>query len=124
MTRLPFTYAFLGLVACLLGTRIDVCSAQEIKAPDNILAGEAATISTTGSGKASFYLIGPGTSRKAEVNLDEDISIQRGELRTAGEYLAVLCSATCRSRRKRGTSGGPSMDATISPTPISISAAR
>jgi hypothetical protein len=80
-------------VACLAG----FCYAQDFQVPAAISAGDEADISTAGSGKASFYLMGPGVSRKSEVNLGESIHLQAQDTRTAGDYLAILCSSACRS---------------------------
>jgi hypothetical protein len=76
-----------------------VCSAQDldIHAPASVTAGNDATISTAGSGKATFYLSGPGVSRKTDVSLGQDIPLRAQDLRIAGRYLAVVCSGTCRS---------------------------
>lgn len=71
--------------------------AQDLRAPVSAVAGEDATISTTGSGKATFYLVGPGTSRKRDVSLGEEIHLQGQDLRNAGDYLVLLCSGTCNS---------------------------
>jgi hypothetical protein len=74
-----------------------LCAAQDMHAPSSAIAGEDATISTTGSGKATFYLLGPGVSRKSDVSLGSEIHLQAQDLQNAGEYFAVLCSDTCRS---------------------------
>jgi len=76
---------------------VGFCRAQDVQVPAAATAGDEAEISTTGSGKASFYLIGPGVSRKSEVNLGESIHLQAQDTRTAGNYLAIVCSSTCRS---------------------------
>ena len=65
--------------------------------PESASAGEETTISTTGSGKATFYLIGPGASHKTDVSLGQDIHLSSQDLQTAGDYLAILCSDTCHS---------------------------
>lgn len=71
--------------------------AQDIRVPTSATAGEDASIPTTGSGKATFYLVGPGTSRKSDVNLGEEIHLKGQDLRSAGSYLAVVCSSSCTS---------------------------
>ncbi len=65
--------------------------------PETVEAGQDATVSTTGSGKATFYLQGPGMSRRSEINLGEAISLSTKELQNAGSYLAIVCSDSCRS---------------------------
>src|SRR5580704_2321954 len=89
MRRLLSICVTLGLVA--------VCAAQDLRTPSSAIAGVEATISTTGSGKATFYLLGPGVSHKSDVNLGSEVHLQAQELQNAGEYFAVLCSDTCRS---------------------------
>ena len=58
-----------------------VCSAQEIRVPSSATAGDDATISTAGNGRAAFYLLGPGVSRKSDVSLGEEIHLQSQDLR-------------------------------------------
>jgi hypothetical protein len=69
--------------------------AQDIRVPSGAMAGEESTISTSGSGKATFYLVGPGTSIKTDVNLGEEIHLKAQDLHTAGSYLAIVCSGSC-----------------------------
>ncbi|MGA7301138.1 MAG: hypothetical protein WBX10_12585 [Candidatus Sulfotelmatobacter sp.] len=92
MRRLP-NFALI----CFLATCSALCIAQELRLPDSVSAGEETTISTTGSGKATFYLVGPGASRKSDVSLGEDVRLTSQDLQTAGRYLAILCSDTCHS---------------------------
>jgi len=73
------------------------CAAQDLRVPDSAVAGEDISISTTGSGRATFYLAGPGVSRKNDVALGEEVRLTAQDLRDAGYYLAILCSETCRS---------------------------
>jgi hypothetical protein len=80
-------------VLCLLG----VCAAQGIRVPNSAVAGEEASISTTGNGKATLYLFGPGIARKADVDLSEEIRLKSNDLHGAGEYFAVICSGECHS---------------------------
>ncbi len=72
-------------------------AAQEIRVPQSVAAGGDATLSTEGSGTATFYLLGPGAAQKKEVSLGEDIHIAPDQVQYAGQYLAILCSASCKS---------------------------
>jgi len=81
--------------------------AQDIRVPASAVAGEEASISTTGSGKATFYLIGPGISSKSDVNLGEEIHLQAQDLRNAGEYIAVVCSRECHNASFFVSAGKP-----------------
>jgi hypothetical protein len=81
-----------GIVACA-----GMCAAQELRPPASVSAAEEASIATTGSGKATFYLVGPGVSNKSEVTLGQAIHLRAQDTRNAGSYLAILCADTCRS---------------------------
>src|SRR6202167_4661287 len=85
------------LLICVAVCLVQACSAQstDISAPASVVAGDEATLSTTGSGRASFYLLGPGISRKSDVALGQAIQLHAQDLRNAGAYLAILCSDTC-----------------------------
>lgn len=71
--------------------------AQELTAPHSVAAGNDTTISSTGSGTATFYLVGPGVASKKDVKLGEDMHIPGDQLQFAGRYIASACSATCSS---------------------------
>lgn len=73
------------------------CLAQELHVPASAVAGEEATISTSGSGKATFYLVGPATSGKRDIQLGEEIRLRAQDLKSAGDYVAIACADTCRS---------------------------
>jgi hypothetical protein len=70
--------------------------AQEVRVPDSVSAGDEATISASGSGKATLYLVGPGVARKNEISLGEDVHLLSRDLQNAGQYLVLVCSDTCR----------------------------
>lgn len=84
------------------------CWAQNITVPTSAVAGEPATISTTGSGKATFYLFGQGVSNKHDITLGEDIKLRGDALRNAGDYHVVVCADTCRSATFYVSAGKPS----------------
>jgi hypothetical protein len=69
---------------------ITLASAQELRVPKQAIAGEGASLSTSGSGKATLYLVGPGTTLKRDVQLGGEISLSADELADAGRYTAIL----------------------------------
>jgi hypothetical protein len=73
------------------------CAAQELRVPQSVAAESEALVSTTGSGNASFYLVGPGVAKKEEVKLGEEIHLAPENLKYAGRYLAILCVSSCSS---------------------------
>lgn len=69
------------------------CWAAEIHAPAQTSAGSAITISTSGSGEATFYLVGPAIASKQKVQAGSDIPIDGDQLDNAGRYVAILCAS-------------------------------
>jgi hypothetical protein len=59
--------------------------------PPHLIAGEAATIPSSGSGAATFYLIGPGNVAKRSIQAGDNIQISSEEIAAAGTYQAILC---------------------------------
>jgi hypothetical protein len=80
---------------CLVG----FCYAQvsDLRVPANLSAGASASIGTTGSGSATFYLAGPSVAIKRDVKLGEEVSLSAKELQSAGKYVAIVCADSCRS---------------------------
>ncbi len=82
-------------LACTAG----LSSAQDadLRAPSAASAGIASSIATTGSGAATFYLVGPSITLKRDVHLGEAISLSAKEMQSAGRYVAIVCASSCRS---------------------------
>jgi len=68
-------------------------AASEIHAPAQTSAGSAISISTSGSGEATFYLIGPASATKQKVQAGSDVPIDGDQLDNAGRYVAILCAS-------------------------------
>lgn len=87
--------ALLAGVLCLAG----LVHAQDadLRAPSNAVAGNAASIATTGGGTGTFYLVGPSIAVKRDVKLGEDIQLSAKELQSSGKYVAIVCSGSCKS---------------------------
>jgi len=83
--------------AVLLVTALSHAEDGNLRAPSNAVAGTAASIATTGSGTATFYLIGPSISLKREITLGQEVSLAPKELQSAGRYIAIVCAANCQS---------------------------
>ena len=87
--------AFGASLVCL--TAMSYARDADLRAPAGAVAGVATSIASTGSGTATFYLLGPSIASKREVHLGQEISLAAKELQSAGKYLAIVCSDTCRS---------------------------
>jgi hypothetical protein len=68
-------------------------SASEIHPPAQVTAGTAISIQTSGSGDATFYLLGPAIASKNKVQAGSNIPIDSDQLEHAGRYVAVLCAS-------------------------------
>jgi len=87
----------LRLTACLL-LLMRLAAFGEVHPPAQVTAGKGFSISTTGSGDASSYLISPGHVAKREVKLGQDIPVDASVVKKAGRYLAIACgSGGCNS---------------------------
>jgi hypothetical protein len=78
------------LVAVVLAA---AAQAAEIHPPQKVTAGTSITIPTSGSGDATFYLIGPDVASKKKVQAGSDIPVESDFLQLAGRYVAVLCAS-------------------------------
>ena len=99
MWRLPRLLAlFAGVCAAGMAfAATGYAQDADLRAPSAPVAGNPASIATSGGGTATFYLVGPSISLKRDVHLGEEISLSAKELQSAGKYLAIVCSGTCRS---------------------------
>jgi hypothetical protein len=67
-------------------------AAQDLQVPAVVPAGSGLAIPTSGSGSATFYLLGPSYVAKRQVQLGQEIHVPPREVRSAGRYLAVIRS--------------------------------
>jgi hypothetical protein len=81
----------LGLAAC------SVAQTGALRVPASVEAGGQATIPTEGSGKGTFYLLGPSESIKQDITLGKEIQLNPDQLRSSGRYVAVVCDNSCQS---------------------------
>ena len=93
--RVAFGLQTLFAGVCLLG--MTVAQDVSLRAPTSAVAGEPFSIATTGSGSATFYLIGPTQSLKRDVELGQQISLNPKETQQAGRYVATICANECSS---------------------------
>src|SRR5581483_1901816 len=103
MTR---TFGFLGfMIAAVL---LRGAQAADLQVPKQVVAGNAFSIPTSGSGEASFYLQGPGSASKRKVQLGNAIEVAEEETRDAGRYIATVCSSDgCNGADFFVTASGP-----------------
>jgi len=68
-----------------------------LHAPKTVTAGNSVSISTSGQGSATFYLLGPSRVAKRSVQLGQDITIAANDVASSGIYQAIACSSSCSS---------------------------
>jgi hypothetical protein len=84
-----------------------VSQAQDVRVPNSVAAGSEATISVSGTGEATLYLLGPGVARKSQISVGQEIHLPPEDLQHAGRYVVVICSDTCRNASLTVTSAEP-----------------
>lgn len=84
---------WIGLVAAALtlGTQL---AAQDLQFPKSVEAGSEFSVPTSGSGKATLYVIGPSQVLRKPVQLGQKIAFDRGDLSNAGHYTAFLVGSS------------------------------
>jgi hypothetical protein len=108
MLRLRVSFAIaLSLAAVFLTAPLTTAWGQTITAPTYAVAGAPLTLSIAGSGKATFYLMGPGISNKHEINLGEEMKLRGEVFRNAGEYHVLVCTDSCKSATVYVTAAQP-----------------
>jgi hypothetical protein len=87
--------AALFLLVC--PASVSLGQGAKLRPPSAVTAGQPTTISTSGSGDGTFYLLGPVQTSKKKVRLGQEIAVGADQLNAAGRYLAILCSTACQS---------------------------
>jgi len=103
------------LVGSLAAAAAPLAFAQggSLDMPKSVEAGSAFSVPTTGSGKATLYIVGPGQALKRDVELGNPISFSAGALYEAGRYVASLVTSS--------TSESATFDVTPAKTPATLS---
>ena len=88
-------------------------AAQDFHFPKTVEAGSAFTVPTTGSGKATLYIVGPSDVLKKPVELGEKVAFDHSDLPNAGHYTAFLVGSL--------SPDAVDFDVTPSPQPATLS---
>lgn len=99
----------IGLLAALLWLAA-ASFAQDVnlRVPSGAVAGQPTSISTSGGGSATFYVVGPALALKRDVQLGQEIPLSAKQIQAAGRYVATICTDTCSSAAFFVTAGKPS----------------
>lgn len=83
-----FALILAGLALFLL--HMARAQSADMELPKSVEAGSAFSIPTSGTGKATLYIVGMGQAIKQDVQLGTAASFPVGSLYNAGRYLAIL----------------------------------
>jgi hypothetical protein len=95
-----------------------------IQAPSDASAGKAVALRTTGSGGATFYMLGPSHILKKNIELGGDLEIAGSDVTSSGWYQAVVCvSSDCVSKEFYVRPGTPArLSFLLHPSRVPVSA--
>ncbi|HUB02555.1 MAG TPA: hypothetical protein VL983_07710 [Terriglobales bacterium] len=82
--------SLLTLMAIFISVRCATAEQPALQAPRTAVAGSKVVLGTSGSGKASLYIVGQGAAIRREIQLGEQVSLSSGDLYNAGRYLVFL----------------------------------
>src|SRR5437763_15358677 len=80
---------------------------EDLRLPQNAVAGQPISIGLSGTGDGTLYLIGQGQVIKRNVKLGNDVEIKGEELRSAGRWIAVLRSGGTSQSQVFWVKAGP-----------------
>lgn len=81
---------FLLVAGALALATATAAEGASMNLPRTVVAGDAFSVQTAGSGNGVLYIVGPGQALARDVQLGQTVSFAAGELYNAGHYLAVL----------------------------------
>jgi hypothetical protein len=81
--------------------------------PEAVEAGTALSVPTTGAGRATLYVVGPGNAIRREIQLGENLAFGPADLHDAGRYIALLISGSSTQKTQ--------FDVVASPQPATLS---
>ena len=90
---------YLIVGTCVLIVLTIAALAADLRAPQQVAAGTAFSIASSGSGEATLYVIGPSEVIKRKIQLGSDIQVQPEEVERAGAYTALVCASECSATR-------------------------
>jgi hypothetical protein len=86
--KAKFPFVLVGLAIATM--QLAFAQAGSMTLPKSIEAGVAFSIQTSGSGKATLYIVGLGQVLKRDVQVGKTTSFPAGALFNAGHYVAIL----------------------------------
>lgn len=84
------------LIGSLIAASPVLAPAEDLNlsVPQTVEAGSSFAVQTTGSGKATLYIVGPGQVLRRDVQLGSSASITAADIYNAGHYTVVLSAGS------------------------------
>lgn len=98
-----------ALITAVCWFAVDSANADELRVPQNAVAGQPISIGLGGNGSGTLFLIGQGQVIKRDVTLGmgNDVQIKGEELRSAGRWIAILRSGGASQSQAFWVQPGP-----------------
>lgn len=85
---------FLTVLFSLILLALPALGQSALRAPSSVSAGSSFSIATSGTGSATFYLLGPSHVVKRTIQLGQDLPIVGSDVVVSGSYQAVACDSS------------------------------
>ena len=101
-----------------------LAKAADLQPPAQVTAGSSFSIPSSGSGDATFYLVGPRRVVKRQIKLGQEIAVDGDDVQSAGRYLAIACAShNCSSAAFYVVAGEPDrLSFLLHPSRVPVSA--
>jgi hypothetical protein len=116
--------AFIAFAVVACGLVAPGAQAEELRLPQDSVAGQDITIGIHGAGEGTLYLVGPSQIIKRQVQLGNDIRVAGEELRSAGRWIAILRSGGRLSSQAFFVQAGPPENLSFLARPSRVPVAR
>jgi hypothetical protein len=94
-------------VGCWFAVDHANANTDDLRLPENAVAGQPISIGVNGNGDATLYLIGQGQVIKRNVKLGNNVEIKGEELHSAGRWIAILRSGGTSQSKALWVKPGP-----------------
>lgn len=90
MSKRTFTVPLVLILSALAS----VAQSTVVHAPSTVTAGSSFSVSTTGNGSATFYLLGPSHVVKRTIQLGDEVQIAGADVTASGSYQSIVCGSS------------------------------
>lgn len=95
---MKFRSLSLGWLIVAVSAQLCLSQADGLHLPKAVEAGSAFSIESSGSGKATLYVLGPAQALKRDVQLGEAVSFAPEDFHNAGHYVVLVVSDSATAK--------------------------